>query len=99
MGVDSLEVLFFGDQTGLSLEFLITSLRRAKALPLSTAFAEKAAITLKYEITKLPLYDRERLPKFATLAELAETISHNSTLHPALESALILISQFVHFFG
>lgn len=94
-----MEVLFFGDQTGLSLDFLVDSLRRTKKYPLSAAFAEGAANILRYEIAELSRTQRESLPEFSTLAELAERLPKNDIRHPALDSALLSISQFVHFFG
>ena len=99
MEVNTMDVLFFGDQTGLSLEFLVDSLRRTKEFPLSAAFAEGTAKTLRYEIAELSKAERESLPGFSTLPELAERLLKENLKHPALDSALLSISQFVHLFG
>ena len=99
MATGSPDVLFFGDQTGLSLEFLTDALRRTKRYPLSAAFATGATKTLRYELANLPHNAQISIPHFSTLSELAERLVISSPKHPAIDSALLSASQFVHFFG
>ena len=93
-----MSVVLFGDQTGLDYDFLLKSLRGTQKSLVVAAFLDGAAAILRQEITELSLTERDGIPNFSTIQELVERISAKDTGHPALETALLCISQFVNFF-
>lgn len=94
-----MELFFFGDQTGLSYEFLKTSLQRTRKSPIVNAFLNGAATILRQEVGALPQADRECIPNFTSVQELIQRYSQNAGGHPAVEASLLCISQFIHFLG
>lgn len=94
-----MSVILFGDQTGLDYDFLLKTLLGTQKSLVVAAFLDGAAATLRREIPELSLNERDGIPNFTTVQELVERVSAKDTGHPALEAALLCISQFVHFFG
>ncbi|KAI9801586.1 MAG: Type I Iterative PKS [Sarcosagium campestre] len=94
-----MDVLLFGDQTGLSHDFLRRSLQRTQTSPVVKAFLNHAATALRLEVTHLAQAERRRIPNFTTIQELVHRHAEETVGHPAIESSLLCISQFVHFLG
>ena len=92
-----MDLLLFGDQTDLSYESLNSSLLRTKESPLVNAFLRGAAKTLRREVAHLSRADRTNVPTFTTIRDLVQKSTENVPAHPAIEAALMCISQFIHF--
>ncbi|KAI9795935.1 MAG: Type I Iterative PKS [Piccolia ochrophora] len=93
------DFLIFGDQTGLSYDFLHKSLQRTQKSPIVNTFLSHAATTLRQEVTHLARADRRCIPNFTTIQELVQRHAKVTVGHPAIESSLLCISQFIHFMG
>lgn len=89
---DEMSILLFGDQFVEGHTYLHTQLLAGRASPLLLLFLQKANLALRREIANLSPLDRERIPAFSTIEELAER-SSSREIHGGVESALLCISQ------
>lgn len=94
-----MSVLLFGDQTGLSYDFLKDSIQKTRNSALVVAFLDNVASALRHEVAGFSKPDQEGIPSFTTVQELVERQALASPGHPAIEAALFSISQFIHFIG
>ena len=93
-----MDVLLFGDQTADQQSLLKKATLKKDHAILST-FLERAALTLREEVRRLPKSRRERIPNFLTITHLCEYYYDKGNKVPELESALVTISQLAHFIG
>jgi naphtho-gamma-pyrone polyketide synthase len=90
MGGD-IKVLLFGDQSEERFEEL-RALVKVTDNPLLTTFLEKAYLTLREEVSRLPYVTRS-LPGFTSIETLLWRYGETAVRHPAIESALVCIHQ------
>lgn len=92
-----MEVYVFGDQTADCRSFLHKALARKEDVLLSV-FLEKAAFAIRDEVSKRAC-NQSNIPNFATILELADRYYSSQSSDAAIESALVCLSQLVHFIG
>ncbi len=94
-----MELYIFGDQTADCRQFLRKILLR-KGSVLLTSFLESAANALREEIARLPYVQyRQCFPGFSNVQELVERYYEEGKPNPAIESAIVCLSQLAHFIG
>lgn len=94
-----MELYIFGDQTADCRHFLRKVLLR-KGNVLLASFLESAATALREEISRLShVQYRERFPSFSNVQELVERYYEEGKPNPAIESAIVCLSQLAHFIG
>ena len=94
-----MELYIFGDQTADCRQFLRKVLLR-KGNVLLTSFLESAATALREEISQLSdVQYRSRFPSFSNVQELVERYYEEGKPNPAIESAIVCLSQLAHFIG
>lgn len=87
----------FGDQTTDCRSFLKKAVAREDNVLLGL-FLEKAAFAIRDENAQRPHVDHD-VPDFTTIQELADRYLAKGEVDPAFESALVCLSQLVHFIG
>ncbi|KAL8944057.1 MAG: hypothetical protein Q9211_000722 [Gyalolechia sp. 1 TL-2023] len=92
-----MKILLFGDQTTDPRENLRGQLWSGRTNILVNHFFQQVSRALKYEITQLSSLDRDGIPSFATLEELLDRSSTTQTIHPAVGSALLCVSQLAEY--
>ena len=92
-----MEVFVFGDQSAECKAFLKKACARKEDWLLQ-AFLEKAAEALRVEHTSRLSDTDTSLPNFGTILELVDRYTGDSP-DPAIESAIVCLSQFAHVFG
>lgn len=93
-----MNVLIFGDQTADQYPLLRkASIWKTNAL-LST-YLEQVSVALREEISKLPRTQREQIPDFLRVSDLVEAYYAKGLKIPQLESCMVTIAQFAHYFG
>lgn len=93
-----MNILIFGDQTADQYPLLKKAVLRKDNALLST-FLERASVTLRNEIKRLPLSQRESIPDFLSISSLIEAYYEKGLRIPQIESSLVAISQLSHFIG
>lgn len=90
------EIVLFGD---LTCDYVsgLRSIVAIKENPLLTSFFERVAFGLRQEIGELPASERSKFPKFITFDELVARVQKETTVHPALENALVCVYQLACF--
>ncbi|KAL9126313.1 MAG: hypothetical protein Q9217_004613 [Psora testacea] len=93
----SLDILFFGDQTG-DFPTAFQRVLHIKDNALLTAFLDKAYLTLRQEVAQQPRPVREQIPGFSSIGDLVARYSEpDQTKSNPLESVLTCISQLACF--
>jgi Starter unit:ACP transacylase in aflatoxin biosynthesis len=92
-----MEVYVFGDQTADCRSFLRKAVSRKEDVLLNV-FLEKAAFAIRDEVSKRA-YVRSEIPNFGTVQELADRYYKSESPDAAIESALVCLSQLIHFIG
>ena len=96
---DSMDLLVLGDQAVDTYLFLKDVLARGKSNTIFSSFLARVSAALREEVAQLPRLDRECIPDFSTVQELADRYHDQCILNPAIESALLCISQLGHYIG
>lgn len=91
------EVYVFGDQTADCRAFF-TKVFPRKDNVLLQAFLERAGEVVRIE-NKARTHPSKAVPNFTTIQELVDRYYRSDIKDPALDSALVCISQFCHFIG
>jgi hypothetical protein len=91
------EVYVFGDQTADCRAFF-TKVFTRKDNVLLQAFLERAGEAVKVE-NRHRTHPSKAVPNFTTIQELVDRYYRGDLKDPAIESALVCISQFCHFIG
>ncbi|KAB5511199.1 conidial yellow pigment biosynthesis polyketide synthase [Coniochaeta sp. 2T2.1] len=94
---DRLAFLLFGDQALDTHGFLVDFVRRGDQGILAKNFLEQAGSALWKEVEGLPALDRARFPLFRSLAQLNERYYAQAIKHPAVDGALLCVSQLTHY--
>ncbi|ERS95912.1 hypothetical protein HMPREF1624_07446 [Sporothrix schenckii ATCC 58251] len=94
---DRLAFLLFGDQSLDTYDFLSGFYREGHQGILATAFLNQAGEALWREIEGLGRLERAKLPLFRTLQQLNERYHAQDLKHPAVDGALLCITQLVHY--
>ncbi|KAL1642780.1 polyketide synthase [Diplodia intermedia] len=93
-----MNVLIFGDQTADQYPLLRkASLRKDNAL--LTTLLERASVTLRNEIKRLPRSQRDSIPDFGSISSLVEAYYEKGLKIPQLESSLVTLAQLSHYLG
>jgi hypothetical protein len=92
-----MEFLVFGDQAQESFSFLDNLLVRGNLSSLCITFLSKAGAALRHEVSQLALLEREKIPNFSTIQELNERYHDSGITSPAVESALLCVTQLAHY--
>lgn len=93
-----MEIYIFGDQTADCRAFLQKVFLRRRNL-LLTYFLERASMVLREEISRQSNRRRVRFPNFSTVQELVERYYNEGRPDPAIDSAIVCLSQLAHFIG
>ena len=91
------EVYVFGDQTADCRAFF-TKVFTRKDNVLLQAFLERVGEAVRVE-NKYRTHPSKAVPTFTTVQELVDRYYRGDLKDPAIESALVCISQFCHFIG
>ena len=91
------EIYVFGDQTADCRAFF-TKVFSRKDDVLLQAFLERSGDVLRVE-NKSRSHPSKAVPHFSTVQELVDRYYRGEAKDAAIESALVCISQFSHFFG
>ena len=91
-----MEVYVFGDQTADCRSFINKVFARKEDVLLQT-FLEKACEAIRVEHLSRS-HTHAILPSFGTVQELVDRYT-GETPDPAIESAIVCLSQFAHVFG
>jgi iron transport multicopper oxidase len=91
------EVYVFGDQTADCRAFFNKVFSRKDDVLLQ-AFLERAGGAVRFE-NKYRSHPSKAVPNFSTLQELVDRYYRGEAKDAAVESALVCVSQFTHFFG
>jgi hypothetical protein len=89
--------LLFGDQSSDTYSFLSDFCRRGRPSLLSQSFLEKVSVALKTEVNGLSILSRQRVPNFSSIEQLNSRYHESSKKYPALDSALLCITQLAHY--
>ena len=92
-----MEVYVFGDQTADVRSFLAKVFVRKELILLQT-FLQRAAEAIRIEVGKRS-QQTTTVPNFGTIQELVDRYYKLETPDPAIESALVALSQFAHYIG
>ena len=84
-------IYLFGDQAN-DTNAKLHALLNAKGDPILTSFLEQAYDVIRSEIGRLPLHEREVLPRFYSLADILAR-QREAVLSPAFQTALVCIYQ------
>lgn len=85
--------LVFGDQSLDTHTFLTDFCQHRRPSVLSRSFLEQAGSALREEIDRLPSLQRNRIPEFTTILELNKLYHARNIRNPAVDSALLCITQ------
>lgn len=88
-----MKILLFGDQTSDPREHLRAQLLAGRSNVLLSHFIQQVGVALKNEIAQLAWSERDAIPDFSTIEELADRSLISGVVHPGLTSALLCISQ------
>ena len=88
-------IYFFGDQTN-SFESDLTRFLHVKNCETLSSFFEQTHYALRLEISRLPSSRRGLFPRFTSIIDLLARKSDSGN-NPALELALLCLSQLAHF--
>lgn len=88
-----MKILLFGDQTTDPREHLCDRLLAGRSNVLLSHFIQRVGIALKNEIAQLSRSQRDGIPDFSTIEELADRSLIGEVAHPGVTSALLCISQ------
>ena len=91
------EVYVFGDQTADCRTFFSKVFSRKDDVLLQ-AFLERAGDVVRIE-NKGRSHSSKAVPNFSSLQELVDRYYRGDAKDAAIESALVCVSQFTHFFG
>lgn len=94
-----MDLLVFGDQAVNTYPFLKAILRRGRTNNLLNSFIAKAGMVLREEISQLSSVERESIPSFSTIRELADNYHEGRDVVTALDSALLTVAQLAHYIG
>lgn len=95
---ETMELLFFGDQTD-DYRATFHQLLRVNGNPLLTAFLDEASAVLREEISQLPHFLQAQYPGFTSIVDLIARYSKsNGPRLNGLESALTCVSQISCFY-
>ncbi|CAK7231914.1 Type I Iterative PKS [Sporothrix curviconia] len=94
---DRLAFLLFGDQSLDTYAFLSGFYREGGQGILAKAFLNQAGEALLREIESLGRLERSKLPLFKTLQQLNERYHAQDKKHPALDGALLCVTQLAHY--
>ena len=92
-----MKILLFGDQTLDPSEHLHSQLLRSRANAILADFILRVETALRNEVAQLPSSERALIPDFITIDELVDRARKSQAAHPAIASALLCISQLVHY--
>jgi len=91
------EVYVFGDQTA-DCQAFFTKVFSRKDDVLLQSFLERAGEAVRVE-NKNRSHPSKAVPNFSTIQELVDRYYRGEAKDAAVESALVCIAQFTHFFG
>ncbi|KXJ91143.1 melanin synthase [Microdochium bolleyi] len=94
---DHLSFLLFGDQSLDTHGFLADFLKSGRPGVLAREFLRQVEGALRDEVDSLPRSERASIPVFRTLPQLNEKYHAQATKTPAVDSALLCVSQLVHY--
>lgn len=94
---DKLAFLLFGDQSSDTHGFLAEFFRQPNRGILANAFLEQVGHELRKEVEALPRVERSKFPQFLSLQNLNQRYHAQDLKHPALDGALLAISQLAHY--
>lgn len=89
-------VYLFGDQT-FDVCTKLRDLLHSNDSPTLDRFFQQAYFNLRSEIAQLPVYERDKYPRFANLAELLAWRERQQSPNVALDNALTCIYQLGYF--
>ena len=85
-----IRIFLFGDQT-YDTNAKLRTLLKSKDDPILISFLEQAYDVIRLEVGRLPLQQREVLPRFHNLADIL--VRQRGVLSPAFQTALACIYQ------
>jgi len=88
-------IYVFGDQTN-AFEANLTQILHIKNNSVLTTFLEQTHYALRVEISRLPILQKGLFPRFTSIIDLLARNSDSGS-NPALESALICLTQLACF--
>lgn len=94
---DKMSFLLFGDQSTETHAFLADFCRLGDPSLLARSFLEQVATALREEVDQCSALDRARIPTFSSIKELNERYHGSPTKNSAVDSALLSITQLVHY--
>ncbi|KAI9734043.1 MAG: hypothetical protein M1818_006981 [Claussenomyces sp. TS43310] len=94
---DKMTFLLFGDQSLDTHAFLADFCRRGHPSLLCKHFLNQAGAALKDEIDQLSAPERQKIPRFFTVQELNKRHFESGRRNPAIDSALLVITQLAQY--
>lgn len=95
---DQMAFLLFGDQSVIAHGCLADFFAEANHGILCKAFLDQTVSALQKELDRFPKFERQRIPKFASIQELNERYHAGTQKNAALDSALLCITQLALYF-
>ncbi|KZF26968.1 conidial yellow pigment biosynthesis polyketide synthase [Xylona heveae TC161] len=94
-----MDLLVFGDQEVDIHAFLQKIWLAGKQNTLLGTFLERTGLALREEIARLPGLERQKIPNFTNIHELAKRYHEAGQRHASVETALSCVAQLAQFIG